>query len=277
MVNDPNIDALFGPGKGEYWSDLPHALDDEPSFWGAYPSDEVAYKEFIDWVLILAGLYDRDAPRLQLGWGDIVTAPFGTLDRFPHAIIDWTSRSEYSPVLTGELPGSWIDPDCLHLGGVSRVREDTRVRLAKVPALVNLERRELSFVTRTCPTWIEDPADRDESLYERLIAPLVDLKHTGQDRLSSWLALMFAFCAGQPVAYYSTYTPSEHIVSLAQLSDVELIHIPLSALPEALLARNHAYRSMHLGLSQWKELERRMAAAGLWQEVGVLTAHREGG
>lgn len=193
MVTDPNINALFGPGKGEYWSDLPSPKAGEPSFWGAYPSDEVSYEEFIDWVLILAGLYNPRSPRLQLGWGDIITAPFGKPDRFRHAIIDWTSRSEFSPTLMGDLPGGWIDPDCLHLGGLSRVLNNTRVLLATIPGEVNLERREFSFVTRTCPTWIEDRTREDESLYSRLIHPIVELKGTYKDDLYNWLTLIFAF------------------------------------------------------------------------------------
>jgi hypothetical protein len=276
LIDAKNIAALFGPGRGEYYSDLPAPQPGERFHWGAYPSDEIAYEELIDWLLILAGMHNPAAPHQPLGWESFVTKRYGDPTRFRHAVIDWTSRSERSPILTGEVPGGWIDPDCLHLGGVSRVRHDTKVALTERPGLVNLERRELSFVTRALPTWIEDRENRN-SLYYWLIAPLVRLRGSPDDQLYGWLDLMFAFCAGEPVAYYSSYEPSRFVYDVAEKRNLSLTHTPLQVLPEALLARNQAFRFMSLSLSQWVELERRMAEAGLRREVEVLRAHREGG
>jgi hypothetical protein len=85
---------------------------------------------------------------------------------------------------------------------------------------------------------------------------------------------MFGFCAHKPLVYYSRYVLGERVREIAWQHGVELFHVPLGTLPEALLAANQSFRFMHLSLSQWKELEERMMAAGMWPEVQILRAHR---
>lgn len=274
MIEDRRIDALFGTGSGEMYSTLPLPEDGEEYAWGAYPTDERRYEEFIQWVLSLGGR--EGAKPVFPGTGAPDETDVRQAVAFSNGIVDWTNADEETPLLQGELPGGWIDPDCLHVGGASRVRDDTRRVLGEVPAQVFLERRELSFITLDVPTWVEDRNRRSESLYERLIADLVDLKETERDTLYGWLEVVFRFCAGKPLVYYSRYVPGEQIRFIADLNGVRLTHVPLRALPEALLAANHAFRMMHLSLSQWDELEKRMTAAGMWPEVQILREHRKG-
>lgn len=268
MGEDKRIELLYGSGSGELYSELPLPGPDEKYAWGAYPEDERRYEQFVQWVLTLAGTEGRWPP--DVARGDSVAT-------FSNGIVDWTSAEEDSPLLQGALPGGWIDPDCLHIGAASRVRNDTRRLLSLAPAEVALERREFSFVTLDAPTWIEDSLRRSNSLFDRLISDLVALIGTEKDTLYGWLDLIARFCAGKPLAYCSRYVPSERIHAIARSHGVQLVHLPLGALPEALLAANQSFRMMHLSLSQWEALELKFKQRGMWDEVQILRAHREGG
>jgi hypothetical protein len=229
MFDEERLHAIFGPGEGEYYSSLPPAQEGEHFYWGAYPADELAYEEFIRWILLLgdrstanpvpARPFSLDA--LDLGNGEPV--------RFRHGIVDWANERENTPLLRGKIAGGWIDPDCLHVGGFSYVRNKTRKELGTFhpPTEVSLERREFSFVTLAAPTWIEDRSRGDETLINRLILPVVELKGTPHNTLYGWLDLMFAFASGDELVYYSRYAPSRRILALAQEHGVQLTHISL--------------------------------------------------
>lgn len=229
MVREGRAAPPDGDDAGDLLSTLPVPAQDEKFAWGAYPADERRYEEFIQWVLLLAGTGGEWPPS---GTGRNGVTAFGS------GIVDWTDKEEDSPLLKGEIPGGWIDPDCLHVGAVSRVRNDTRQLLAALPGEIALERREFSFVTLDAPTWVEDPLRRYRSLFQQLISDLVDLRGTGADNLYGWLDFMLGFCTGKPLAYFSRYVPSERIQTMARRHSVQLVHIPLGTLPEALLAAN---------------------------------------
>lgn len=266
MVRDGRAIPPERDDAGDLLSGLPVPADGEQHAWGTYPADERRYEEFIQWVLSLAGTGGEWPPG---GTGTNAVAAFS------NGIVDWTGTEEDSPLLRGEIPGGWIDPDCLHVGAVSRVRDDTR-RLLSLEPEIALERREFSFVTLDAPTWVEDSLRRHRSLFRQLISDLVDLQGTGYDNLYGWLDLMFGFCAGKPLAYFSRYIPGEQIRDIAGRYGVDLVYMPLGTLPEALLAANQTFRFMHLALSQWMALELRLMQQGKWDEVQLLRAHREG-
>jgi hypothetical protein len=259
--------------EDEYlYTELPPPTLNDPCYWGAHPSDELEYDCFIRQALTRAtreiaarswGGSSHDAPA-WLG-EDLVLITNG--------IVDWTNTSEASSVLLNHLPGGWIDPDCLRVGGVSRVLDGTRILLAEVPGEINLEWREFSFITLDAPTWTEDPDRRAETLYHQLIRPLVELQDTKDDTLSGWLEYMFGCCEGKHVAYYSRYVPSALIHAIARAHGVHLIHIPLSRLPTAILTRNQGYQSMHLSLSQWQESGRRLEQVHRYNEAALVREH----
>lgn len=262
MLGDGRVEPPFGSDAEDLYNDLPAPLPGEPYAWGAYPTDERRYEEFIRQALA------------QVHWSPGLYPDPSRSQPYRNGIVDWANREEDSPFLQGLEEGGWIDPDCLQVGSASRVRNGSRRILALMPGDVALEYRAFSFITLDAPTWVEDPAHREASLYQRLIRRLVELQGTGNDNLYGWLDLMFRFCAHQPLVYYSRYVPSERVRDIAWQRGVELFHVPLGALPEALLAANQSFRFMHLSLSQWKELEERMMAAGMWPEVQILRGHR---
>jgi hypothetical protein len=237
--------------------DPPPPEPGEKRFWGAHPADELAYQDFIRSILASAST--------ALGTG------------ITNAVLDWTSGDEDTPVLRGEVPGGWADPDCLDAGGVSRVRDDRDALLQEVPAHVRILAREFSFVTLDAPTWIEDRNRRDGSLYTRLIKSLVELEARGPDDLYTWLDRICAFCAGDPLAYLSRYRPSATIGGIARAHHVTLQPLPLRTLHEGILAPNQRFRLLQLAPSQWLALERRLRHAGKIEETDLLRRHREGG
>jgi hypothetical protein len=262
------------PTLHELVADLPERREDEPRFWGGDPMDEVAYIEFIQWVLLLAGTNGPTLTHTQVDGVDIVAIGEGNAPTFRNAIVDWGNAEEQSPILQGQIRGGWIDPDCTTVGGVSWVREETRTLLLEEPGEVALEQREFSFITIDTPTWIEDSRHEYESLFHRLISPLVELQGSPSDNLSGWLDAMFAFASGKPVAYFSRYRPSGKIHRIAERHEVALTHIPLGALPEGLLARNHRFRMMCLTDAQWAHLERRLWELGQWEAARIVGEHR---
>jgi hypothetical protein len=276
MAHRNDMTALFTPDIKQFVRPLPDAHANERRYWGAYPADELAYEKFIRWALALAR---HNQPASQFRGPpehDGIQSDGRRPQKFTNGIIDWTSSSESASVLQGTTLGGWIDPDCAHVGGMSRVRNDTRVAIATEPAGVNLERREWSFITLDAPTWMTDASRRSEGLYPRLIRPVVELVGSRDDNLYGWLDLVFSFCAGKTVVYYSRYVPSVLIGRIAAAHAVRLTHRSMRVLPEALFARNAAYRSMHFSLEQWRALESRLAGAGLHAEAGMVRAHLAG-
>jgi hypothetical protein len=145
-----------------------------------------------------------------------------------------------------------------------------------VPAHVRILAREFSFLTLDAPTWIEDRALRDGSLYTRLIKSLAELEGCGPDDLYAWLDRICAFCVGKPLAYLSRYRPSATIGGIARAHRVTLQPLPLRTLHEGVLAPNQRFRLLQLAPSQWLELERRLRQAGRIEEAELLRCHREG-
>ena len=70
-----------------------------------------------------------------------------------------------------------------------------------------------------------------------------------------WLDVMFAFCSGKPVVYYSRYVPSQEVHAVAQRHGVEVVHCPLCGVPKPLLSRHSSFRFLWLSAAQWEELE----------------------
>jgi hypothetical protein len=266
-----DLDAIFGH-PNDLVFDLPFADRFDDLIWGAHPRDELAYERLIRLLCAWPDAVARRSWREEVDDSGLVSRREEP-PRVRHAIVDWTSEREDSPLLNGEIGGAWIDPDCLHVGGVSRVRDDMRTTLAERPGAINVEFREWSFLTLDTPTWHEDRSREGESLVRRLILPLVNLSGTADDTLYGWLALIFAFCGRSELAYYSRYVPGAEVHAIAREHGVRVRHSALRDLPEALVASNAAYRSMRLSLGQWRELRRRLEAAGRMEEAAVLREH----
>lgn len=235
---------------------LPPAGPGEPRYWGAHPADELAYETFIRYSLSAAS--------------------FTTGVTITSAVLDWTSAAEDRPVLAGEEPGGWSDPDCLDVGGVSRVCDDRDETLQVAPAHVRLLARQFSFLTLDAPTWSERREERDSTLYTRLIKPLTELEERRPNDLYAWLDRICDFCAGKPLVYLARYRPSAAIAGIARSHNVALYPLPLVDLGEGPLARNQRFRLMQLDLNQWSELERRLRGRGEIEQADLLSRHREG-
>jgi hypothetical protein len=205
--------------------------------------------------------------------GDADLPPYGRA-RTPvlHGIIDWVNESEDAAVLQEVADDGWIDPDLLHVGSASRsLGEDDIVQVE--PYLLQIVSRALSFVTLTCPTWIENKRPEQRDLHNRLVRKLLDLRWTQLDTLYGWLDEMFRFAEGATVAYYARYTPSPRIVEKAAGHGVVLRALPLSVIPEALLRRHRRFRFMHMTTAQWRELRDMLEAKGRYDLAAVLRAH----
>jgi len=260
-------------------------------YWGAYPSDETEYEDFIRYVLRRASMADP---------GEAIVTPFSTglLDgvdvratirhwadkdiyvrqeqrarmNVVHGIIDWTNLDESSPVLQGMTPGGWIDPDLLHVGSVSReVGGGEVVQLE--PYLIQIDRRQFSFITLESPTWIENAQPGQQSLYDLVVSRLLAIQKTSDDNLYGWLEVMFDFSKGMAVAYYSRYLPSARVRAIARKYAVDLHHIPLNKIPEVLLRQHQQFRFMNLSVSQWREMRSELSRQGLWDMAAILKEH----
>lgn len=262
----------------EPYANVSSAKEGEQMAWVAYPSDETAYESFVRYILEHASLPDSQESKslpFQTGlrdgvdvrntirhWKDgtvYVREQANAQLRITNAVIDFTSHTERSVVLQGKGKGrnhaGWIDPDCTHVGGCSREATEAVV-LQNQPCSVTLRKREFSFVTLDCPTWIK--GGRGVTFFDRVINPLVNLP-TGANNLYDWLEIMFRFCQRKTVAYYAEYVPSLRVMRIARKHHVRLVCIPLSRIPKPLLERNRTFRFMNLTRSQWDEFLKAIA------------------
>jgi hypothetical protein len=270
---------------------MPSAQKQEQRAWVCYPPDETAYEQFVNYVLRRASVDDRTPARSEpflVGLRDGVDARAtlrhwkdGTIyvredARGPvsvtNGVIDFSSRVEDSPVLRGEpidgRSGGWIDPSCLHVGSASRhFHSDV---LQDEPCHVSVPHRELSLITLDCPTWIKK--DDSKSFYSRVIQRLIELP-SDRNNLYGWLEVMFSFCRGKPVAYYSSYMPGPRIHEIARTYSVQVIHCPLERIPKPLLERHRTFRFLWLTRAQWEALLERIAEG----KTAWLPAGRRGG
>jgi hypothetical protein len=88
-----------------------------------------------------------------------------------------------------------------------------------------------SFLTVDRPTEGENPARHERSFYWEVILPQVNLKSTASDNLYGWLDVMFAFCSGKPVVYYSRYVPSPKVTRLPSATASRLFIARLGGSP----------------------------------------------
>lgn len=280
------------------YADLPDA-GWEPSDWSAFPPDEESYEAFIRHVLLLAsrkmvreaksepfstGLRDGiDVRATVRNWsnGEVhVRVDEGRSLNITNGAIDYVSDSEDAAMLRGVRAPSriaiglldprsprfnedhdtgWLDPDCLHVGGVSReatpgeiLQEDGE------PCLVVRRQREFSFVTLDVPNWYRGHENDRKDFIGRVTLPLASLPKQ-EDNLYGWLRVMFSFCRGKPFAYFSKYLPSARIHAVAAEFGVKVIHIPLSVIPSRLLEMHRRFRFLLLSSAQKKVLLERIA------------------
>jgi hypothetical protein len=150
----------------------------------------------------------------------------------------------------------WVDPGYETLGSCSREDSEPLV-LQEVPYHVSLRRRDLSLLNLNRPTWTGP--DDGASFHARVISPLVELKHD-EDHLYTWLALLFADCTGQAVAYVSRYEPGYRIKELAAAHGIDLIHRQLTEIPTTEHDSQRWFHFLHLTRPQWEALLRDVAA-----------------
>lgn len=249
------------------YADLPAADPAAPLAWLAYPPDQVGYEAFLrrvfDWWTV-----DARGIEPELGFGpawralDVCGAPVAAHTdgrRLPitNAVIDFGSEEEGSEIhagAVGPLGGGWVDlaPGCG--GSVSREVPPITV-LQEQPCHVILRRRELSFLSLDLPT--SPPRPGDASFRQQVIDPLRALSPL-EDHLYGWLDVMFAFCAGKPLVYFSRYVPSNAIHQLAWPYHVRVVHRPLHVIPAQQRELNRAYRLVHLTREQWDALCRKL-------------------
>ena len=270
--------------RDEFYKDLPAAGNDKAKYWECAPNDEDDYTSFVDYVLRRASITDpedaKSAP-FQIGlrdgldvratlrnWAEgkiyVREEQRGHLN-FTNGAIDWINASEHSDILTGKVPGGWIDPDLTRVGSCSRERGEAEV-LQKDP-WIQRDRREFTLITLDAPTSRPGTKRISPSFYQRVIRPLVDLdaSRNKKTNLYEWLQVMFEFCAGKPFAYYSMYVPSPKVHRLAWRHKVHVVHFPLQRLSTRLVERHKSFRFFALTRSQWEEFQRRRSAsAATW-------------
>ena len=216
---------------------LPPADAGEPVAWEGYPPDVEQYERLVACFLKHASAV---APRHD--------------QRITNGIVDFTSRTESSVILSGLSPhrdqAGWVDPSCTRVGSVSR-EVVPPVVLQETPCHVSLRQRAFSMVSVDVPT--SYPPDEDRSFYSQVIEPLVNLP-SHDDQLYAWLDILFAFCAGKPVVYASHYVPGPRVHAGAVAHGVTVRHLPLSTFPQELRDRGQRFRFLHLTKRQWEAL-----------------------
>lgn len=270
-----SVETVVRRALQEQYRDLAPADEwEEERHWKVHPADGREYIAFIEYALRRASLRDCQpavAEPFVAGLGDgldvratvcalargedhlhIRRGQGGRL-RFTNGVIDWCNDLEHTDFLQGNAGGGWIDPDFTSIGSASRERDD-RVLLQEDPYHLQRNRRDFSLITLDLPTMTRD----GPSFYDKVILPLVERVGGPFDTLYDWLAVMFAFCAGKPFAYYSRYAPSPKIHRLAARHGVTVAHFPLRTIPETLCARNRMFRYMALAPSQWEALRDRL-------------------
>jgi hypothetical protein len=223
-----------GSRHGAPYETLPPAEPGAVHAWVGYPPDDEGYEAFV------ACLLEHASRKLGV--------------RITNGIIDFTNPIEQSPVLQGAVPGGWIDPSLEHVGSASRETVAHEV-LQDLPCHVTLRRREFSMITRDAPTSL--PADESRSFYSRVVVPLVNLSPR-RDHLYSWLDVMFRFCGGKPVAYYSRYMPGPRIHARAERYGTQVLDLSLRTIPRTILERSQRFRFLWLTEKQWDALVARV-------------------
>ncbi len=228
--------------KGMGWARRKLGQEPEPSaeekrFWDTYPAEKRDYEAFVADILRSAG--DEVAPPIAITNG----------------VVDWSSSDESSEVLQGVAAGGWIDPDCQRIGSVSRELNSTREVIQTTPFHVQRDHRELSFVTLDSPTVEADKPAMESAFRKGVITPLIEMNSSPDDNLYGWLDVMFAFCSGKPLVYYSHYVPSDEVHAVAQRHGVRVVHRPLRSIPKPLLSRHGSFQLLRLTAAQWEELE----------------------
>jgi hypothetical protein len=278
----PEFSELDRAARDGHYKDLPRPHRGDRFFWGAYPPDEAAYEEFVRYLLRRASVSDEDAGRsapFSCGMRDglDVRATIrhwqdGTLYvrekrrgalRFTNGVIDWTSRTERSPILWNRGASGqagWNDPDSPHVGSCSREVQPHDVLFSLGQSEATLRHREWSVLTLDCPTYLDRPRGR-QTFWGAVIEHLLSVQGTSEDHLHTWFEAMCRFCAGKPLVYYSRYVPGPGLFAIARVHCVRLVWSPLDRIPAPLLVRHRTFRQLHLSTSQWKELRRRLSEA----------------
>lgn len=227
--------------------------------WVCHPADERDYVAFVRYLMRLASRHGapelRSAPFLCGFGGGIdpretlrhrsegrpyVRARPSPSTRVAHAIIDWEHDREEDPRL--HRSRGWIEPSFRSIGSASI--DGPYETLLADPLVLGI-RRDVALLSLDPPTWI--PADDSRSLYGRVVQPLLCLPPS-DDHLYGWLRIFFANCAaGRVVAWFSRYVPGRRIHEVAREHDVQVLPVPLSRIPPALLRRNRSFRFARLG------------------------------
>jgi len=272
------------------YSELPALKKGEKAWWTAFPPDEDAYEAYIRHVLLIAnrkvvcevksepfstGLRDGIDVRTTLRhWrqGDIyVRVGEKNSLNISSGAIDYVNESESAAMLQGSRAASypsiglldprssrfnvdhdtgWLDPDCLHVGGVSReVTPGEILQQRDKPCWVVRRQREFSFLTLDLPNWYKHLEFQRNDFIGKVTLNLAELPRA-KDNLYGWLHVMFSFCRSKPFAYFSKYVPSQRIHQVAATYGVNLIHIPLSLIPSRLLEMHRHFRFLLLSVRQ---------------------------
>ena len=232
-----NVADVLPTDYSAFIFDSRRPLAEEKRYWDTYPAEKRDYEAFVADILRRAG--DELAPPIMITNG----------------IVDWTSSDESSEVLQGVAAGGWIDPDCERVGSVSRELNSTTEVIQETPFHLQRDYREFSFITLDTPTVEADKPAMESVFRKRVITPLIEMKSSPDDNLYGWLDVMFAFCSGKPVAYFSRYVPSEEVHAIARRHGVQVVHRPLRSIPKPLLSRHSSFRLLSLSPAQWEELE----------------------
>jgi hypothetical protein len=232
-----SVDKCLPKDYSAFIFDSRRSRVEDKRYWDTYPAEKRDYEAFVADILRRAG--DDLAPPTTITNG----------------IVDWTSADESSEVLQGVVPGGWIDPDCERVGSVSRELNSTMEVIQETPFHLQRNYREFSFITLDCPTVEAGKPAMQSAFRKGVITPLIEMKSSPDDNLYGWLDVMFAFCSGKPVAYFSRYVPSDEVHTVAQRHSVTVVHRPLESIPEASLSRHQSFTLVSLTPAEWEELE----------------------
>ena len=277
-LDAPDREQLARAAHDAEYEKLCAARSRDAFHWHAYPPDEADYEAFVAFALRTASVVDPAEARavpfstgLRDGvdvrstirqWHEdriYVRDERGGRRRFRNGAIDWRGQTEASSALQGRIGGGWNDPDCLHVGSVSRESRRTKVLARNGMAQITRRHREWSMITLDAPTFTTGPSRR-QTFYDAVICPLIAVQGRPTDHIYTWLETMFTFCSGKPFVYFSQYQPSARIVDLARAHRVEFVWRPLGRLPRELLDRHRTFRQLRLADRQWQQLLTRLAA-----------------
>jgi hypothetical protein len=272
-----SADPLFGGGSS---SRRRQGETEVQRGWASDPREDTAYRAYLACILRLGSAPPETERRslpfsagMQDGLDVGMTLRHWREDRIyvreqaparaevRHAIVDYGGEYEGCPLHQGlDDDGSragWTDPSFTEVGSCSRETSATE-SLQEKPYHVGLRRRDFSMVTLARPNYLH-PHGRG-SFYDRVIYPLVVLE-AGNDNLYGWLEVMFEFCRGQRVAYFSRYVPGARVREVAARHRVKLLALPLERIPEEERERHRRFHFLYLERQQCVEFRRRCATA----------------